>query len=234
MSLKQSKMMLADGFPAMPDFGSMEEGEATMADVYETQGIIAHVQKTLKADKAYNEGDKFIYKGVIYAATGSIAKNATIVLSGAGANVEAMDDVQTQLDNAGGGYTAGTGIEISDQNVISCTVTGGASYGTTEAKTGSTYNGKDVYARIINLNPAWAPGSSYAIENNIGYDDILACYIELDEYQTGVKHVGDGVVFYSPTTYFRAHFSSGTFYIYAAGSEITLTSGKVLLLYTKA
>lgn len=97
MAVKPSKIMLADGFPTLPDFEEMETGEATMDDVYDTQGIITHVQKTLKADKAYNTGDQFVYDGKLYAATGSIAKDATIVLTGAGANVELSDDIVTQI-----------------------------------------------------------------------------------------------------------------------------------------
>ena len=98
MSLKKSKIMLADGFPTLPDFEQMETGEATKDDVYATQGIIAHVQKTLKADSAYSAGDQFIYDGKLYTATGSIAKDANIVLTGAGANATLASVIQTQIN----------------------------------------------------------------------------------------------------------------------------------------
>ena len=169
MSLKQSKIMLADGFPAMPDFGSMEEGEATMADVYETQGIIAHVQKTLKADKAYNEGDKFIYKGVIYAATGSIAKNATIVLSGAGANVEAMDDIQTQIDNSG---------------------SGSYDFSTDEFDTGHKWiDGKTLYGRVLHFTEeSEQTTKTYDISSSVSADFGALCFWAIKTGVTGNGH----------------------------------------------
>ena len=99
MSLKKSKIMLADGFPTLPDFDNMETGEATKEDIYATQGIIAHVQKTLKADGAYSAGDQFVYNDVLYTVTGSIASGANIVLTGAGANAEISDNIVTQISN---------------------------------------------------------------------------------------------------------------------------------------
>lgn len=88
MAIKKDKIMLADGFPALPDFDELGGGGGSDTD---TQSMIAYVQKTLKADKAYSAGDYFIYDADLYAATASIAKDADIVLTGAGANAEQQD-----------------------------------------------------------------------------------------------------------------------------------------------
>ena len=182
MKLKQSKMMLADGFPAMPDFQSMEEGEATISDVYETQGIIAYVQKTLKADKNYSEGDKFIYDGVIYSATASIAKDATIVLSGSGANVEAVADVQTQLDTLPSG--------------------GSFDYSETEFDTGQKWiDGKTLYGKVLHFTEQQNSGSkSYSLSDmDIDFGFMTASMIK---YGTLDKTWGSGCVGQNQT-YFR-------------------------------
>lgn len=99
MALKKDKIMLGNGFPVLPDFESMETGEATKQDIYDTQGMIAYVQKTLKADQAYTVGDYFIYNGKLYTATANIAKDANIVLTGTGANAELADSIQEQIND---------------------------------------------------------------------------------------------------------------------------------------
>ena len=61
-----------------------------------TQKLIAHVQDTLLADRAYGINDQFIYAGVLYRCTAAIAQGAEIVLTGSGVNAVASKVVVDQ------------------------------------------------------------------------------------------------------------------------------------------
>lgn len=131
MALKKDKIMLGNGFPVLPDFESMETGEATKQDIYDTQGIIAYVQKTLKADQAYTAGDSFIYSGKLYTVTANIAKDANIVLEGAGANAELSEDLVTHIE------------AIPEYSL---------DYSTTETDTGAKWlDGKPIYRKVYSF-----------------------------------------------------------------------------------
>jgi hypothetical protein len=59
-----------------------------------TEDLIAYVQTTLTASKAYAVGEQFIYNGFLYEATASIAQGGTIVING---NVVLADSVAEQI-----------------------------------------------------------------------------------------------------------------------------------------
>lgn len=127
MAVKMNKIYCGDGFPNLPDFEAMESGGGGAS-----AGLIAYEQKTLKADQAYTAGDNFIYAGTIYVATANIAKDADIVLEGSGANAEALDPVQEQI------------------NDIEASMPVAWDYSTTEVDTGQKWvDGKEIYCKVF-------------------------------------------------------------------------------------
>ena len=137
MKVKANKIMLGDGFPSLPDFDAMETGEVTKEDVYATQDIIAHVQKTLKADKDYTSGESFIYNGVLYHATASIAKDANIVLTGESANATTSSGIQAQINEVDGKIDA---------------FTANITLNSLPVKIGKSFAGKDLYLTYHKVN----------------------------------------------------------------------------------
>lgn len=67
-----------------------------LADTFAKQGIIATVESTTTASKAYDADDYLMYDETLYKVTTAIAIGGTIVTTGAGANVEATD-VTTEI-----------------------------------------------------------------------------------------------------------------------------------------
>lgn len=63
------------------------------------ESIIAPVETSLTASRAYAIGEQFIYAGTLYTATASITAGGTIVIDG---NCTASDTVTEQIANAGG------------------------------------------------------------------------------------------------------------------------------------
>lgn len=57
-------------------------------------GLIAPVQITLTASQLYNEGDQFIYQGLLYEATATIASGTAITI---GSNCQLADVVTKQI-----------------------------------------------------------------------------------------------------------------------------------------
>ncbi len=63
--------------------------------VSKTEDLIAYVQTTLTASKAYAIGDQFVYNGLLYKATAAIAQGGTIVING---NAVLADSVTEQIN----------------------------------------------------------------------------------------------------------------------------------------
>lgn len=64
------------------------------------ESIIAPVEASLTASRAYAIGDQFIYAGTLYTATAAITAGGTIVIDG---NCTASDTITEQIANAGSG-----------------------------------------------------------------------------------------------------------------------------------
>ena len=65
-----------------------------------TEPLIAPVQETLVASKAYAVGEQFIYNGNLYKATAPIASGATITINGNCALADSIADQVTELNTA--------------------------------------------------------------------------------------------------------------------------------------
>lgn len=84
---------------------------------------VAPIEPTSTAASAHSVGDVFYFDGLLVKCTTAISVGDTIIVSPTtNYNVEESDDVVTQIKNGGGGggtYTAGNGINIDANNVIS-------------------------------------------------------------------------------------------------------------------
>ena len=170
------------GFPNLPAPGA--GGGSSDA------GLIAYEQKTLKADKAYNAGDNFVYDGVIYEATANIAKDADIVIEGAGANAEALDPVQAQINALSGS-------------------SGGINYSTSEQNTGLKWiDGKDIYQRTFSFTTT-RNGQATTVEDSLitNLDKVVS---------TDIMFVLSGVAFMANnyytagSNYFTAYYNKNS------------------------
>ena len=64
----------------------------------ETQKLIAPIQDTLIANKAYSIGEEFIYSGVLFKVITAIPNGGNIILDGSSANVEVADTLTEQIN----------------------------------------------------------------------------------------------------------------------------------------
>lgn len=155
--MKMNNMYCGNGFPNLPDFDAMEaEGGGASA------GLIAYEQKTLKADQAYTAGDNFIYDGTIYVATSNIAKDADIVLEGAGANAEALDPVQEQINDIKE--------DIAD---IEASIPVPWDYSTTEVETGQKWGNDKIYCKLVETSSI-STGANQVAHGITGLDHVIA------------------------------------------------------------
>lgn len=65
----------------------------------ETQKLIAPIQDTLIANKAYSIGEEFIYSGVLFKVITAIPNGGDIILDGSSANVEVADTLVEQINS---------------------------------------------------------------------------------------------------------------------------------------
>lgn len=65
-------------------------------------GLLAPVQITLTADRLYNTGDQFIYTGLLYEATETIAQGTSITI---GSNAQLADCVTKQISEINSNLT---------------------------------------------------------------------------------------------------------------------------------
>lgn len=173
MAVKKNKIYCGDGFPNLPDFEAMESGGGGAS-----AGLIAYEQKTLKADQAYTAGDNFIYAGTIYVATANIAKDADIVLEGAGANAEALDPVQEQIND----------IEASMQVAWD--------YSTAEVETGKKWiDGKSIYCKVVDCDALPATATTKTVAHGItGLDTLVSAFACARNTTSGIRLVLNDVV----------------------------------------
>ena len=61
--------------------------------------MIAPIQDTLIANKAYSIGEEFIYSGVLFKVITAIPNGGNIILDGSSANVEVADTLVEQINN---------------------------------------------------------------------------------------------------------------------------------------
>lgn len=113
-------------------------------------GLLAPVQITLTADRLYNTGDQFIYTGLLYEATETIAQGTSITI---GSNAQLADCVTKQISEINSNLSAnnlGTSIDISSYTTEGNKYTfpsNGYVY-----LNGSTLSAGHVYARIDGSN----------------------------------------------------------------------------------
>lgn len=76
-------------------FTNNGEGATNVQDAVDnTLKLVAPIQLTLTADKTYNVGDQFVYNGLLYEVTATIAQGTVITV---GSNVQLADTVAGQL-----------------------------------------------------------------------------------------------------------------------------------------
>lgn len=76
-------------------FTNNGEGATNVQDAVDnTLELIAPIQLTLTANKTYNAGDQFVYEGLLYEVTATIASGTAIII---GSNVQLADTVAEQL-----------------------------------------------------------------------------------------------------------------------------------------
>lgn len=76
-------------------FTNNGEGATNVQDAVDnTLELIAPIQLTLTADKTYNVGDQFVYEGLLYEVTATIASGTSITI---GSNCQLTDTVAEQL-----------------------------------------------------------------------------------------------------------------------------------------
>lgn len=76
-------------------FTNNGEGATNVQDAVDnTLKLVAPIQLTLTADKTYNVGDQFVYNGLLYEVTATIAQGTPITV---GSNVQLADTVAEQL-----------------------------------------------------------------------------------------------------------------------------------------
>lgn len=76
-------------------FTNNGEGATNVQDAVDnTLELIAPIQLTLTADKTYNVGDQFVYEGLLYEVTATIASGTAIII---GSNAQLADTVAEQL-----------------------------------------------------------------------------------------------------------------------------------------
>lgn len=82
-------------------------------------GLLAPVQITLTADRLYNTGDQFIYTGLLYEATETIAQGTSITI---GSNAQLADCVTKQISEINSNLLqGGTGYsKLPDGTLIQC------------------------------------------------------------------------------------------------------------------
>ena len=100
--------------------GNLQTAVASKAN----ESIIAPVEASLTASRAYAIGDQFIYSGTLYAATAAITAGGTITVDG---NCTASDTVTEQISNAGNIYSE------------------------TEHVVGKWIDGKTLYEKTVNI-----------------------------------------------------------------------------------
>lgn len=71
------------------------QGKA-LNDSKANQSLLAPIQTSLVASKAYAIGEQFVYNGLLYKATAAISRNGTITIGG---NCALSDDITTQIKN---------------------------------------------------------------------------------------------------------------------------------------
>ena len=67
----------------------------TLTNTKADQSLLAPIQTTLVASKAYAIGEQFVYQGLLYKATAAITQGGTITING---NCALSDDVTSQID----------------------------------------------------------------------------------------------------------------------------------------
>ena len=91
-----------------------------------TLELIAPIQLTLTANKTYNVGDQFVYEGLLYEVTATIASGTAITI---GSNCQLTDTVAEQLTAINSNLTElenndlGTAVDISNYtstNMFTC------------------------------------------------------------------------------------------------------------------
>lgn len=121
-----------------------------------TEDLIAYVQTTLTASKAYAVGEQFVYNGLLYKATATIAQGGTITIGG---NCTLADSVTEQIN------TINNSIEIKSYTKVKNGVTYDlvlmGMMGLFSIRTGSFTNAVSAQEQLITLSDFSSDLSTY-------------------------------------------------------------------------
>ena len=163
------------------------------------------------------------------------------VLSGDNSTIAINDNVISYIGEAGNTYTAGEGIGISDQNVISLTatipttvaqLTDASNYATTAWVEGKNYLTAvpDTYALKTDI-----PTNVSDLTNDVGYLSSLVINIDgTDEDQmTSLNldnnfYIYQGMIGVDATNIYQSMYDSGLFVDYALTSQIPLSTSQLV------
>lgn len=128
-------------------FTNNGEGATNVQDAVDnTLKLVAPIQLTLTADKTYNVGDQFVYNGLLYEVTATIAQGTPITV---GSNVQLADTVAEQLSEINSNlsaHTFGSTVDLSSYVSVSYTFPNDG-YVEVKADAGSPNNVAAAYIR---------------------------------------------------------------------------------------
>lgn len=151
-----------------------------------TEPLIAPVQNSLVASKAYAVGEQFIYNGNLYKATASIASGGTITINGNCALADSIADQVTELNN-------GLNDSLSHHDVLH-TMSNQTS--ASQSETFSVLNidkYKYLYLVCVNFSNSYRVASivipTSVLKTNEGYPFLARDYVSESEYHTSIMQL---------------------------------------------